>query len=264
MAAHPLVFSFPESHFFPKVFSTSKIKRIFGLSSKDAKKSAIAFLNVMSKQHLLNRVPGKTVCVKSYIRFFADILDIITLENGKKIWIEKTPQHLFYIKRIERYMKNTKFLHVVRNGEDVVASLYDVTHKYPEMWGGARTINQCVKRWENDLKITKKYVSQQNHIAVKYEELVDNPEKIIKLVCEFIGVEFHKMMLKKYRIQSNKILQKGENWKQEVQEKIANNNSKKFFCTFNHEEREYIKKSLQKCTSSAFYRKLQSGRFFVN
>jgi hypothetical protein len=182
---------------------------------------------------------------------------MVALENGNKFWLEKTPQHLHYIKPIERYIKNTKFIHIVRNGEDVVASLYEVTHKYPKIWGGPRTIDQCIKRWIEDVKITIKYISRRNHLAIKYEELVDDPKRIIRQACDFIGVEFDQAMLKKYSGIASELLVKGENWKQEVKRSIENNNGKKFFSVFNNKEREYVRKLLGSSPSFAFCQNLR-------
>jgi len=263
LSAHPLIFSFPESHFFPKVLSKRKVKRVFGIASEEAGKSIVAFLKILERQNLLDSIPVTASRAKSYADSFVNILDMVTLENGKKLWLEKTPQHLHYVKPIEKYIRNTKFIHVVRNGEDVVASLYEVTHKYPKIWGGPRTIDQCVKRWIEDVNITISYISRRNHMAIKYEELVDDPTKILKSACDFIGVEYHLSMLKKYGVLANKILIKGENWKQEVKRSIKNNNGKKFLYVFNREKREYVRKLLENSTSLAFYRKLRYGKLIT-
>lgn len=260
MSAHPLVFTFPESAFFHKVFSSSRIKRIFGLSSKEAQKGTIDFLKMISKENLINNIPINTLWVKSYISFFANTLDKVTLEKNRRVWVEKTPQHLFYIKRIQKYIEKAKFLHVIRNGKDVVASLYEVTERFPKTWGGSRTINQCIQRWENDLKITRKYLSSRNHVAILYEDLVDNPTKTIKSVCDFIGFEFHGAMLKKRVDESKRILLKEEKWKYDVQKPIVNNKNKKFLSVFNNEERKFLEKSLEKSSASKFYKKLKSDK----
>jgi hypothetical protein len=66
-----------------------------------------------------------------YTKAFIKILDEITLENGKSSWLEKTPEHLGQINYIERWVQRAKFIHIIRNGDDVVASLYEVAQKYP-------------------------------------------------------------------------------------------------------------------------------------
>lgn len=42
---------------------------------------------------------------------------------GQTIWLEKTPLHLLYIKQFEQFIPGVKFIHLLRNGADVVASL---------------------------------------------------------------------------------------------------------------------------------------------
>jgi hypothetical protein len=227
-----------------------------GIASKKAGENTSAFLKTISKKNLLNGLLIKSSRAKFYANYFVDFLDMAALDNGKKIWLEKTPQHLYYIRPIEKYIKNVKFIHVLRNGEDVVASLYEVTHKYPEIWDGPRTIDQCIERWIEDVKISFKYISHENHMRIKYEELVDDPSKIIRKACDFIGVKFHQEMLKKYSAIASEVLLKVENWKEEVKGSILNNNGKKFFKVFNPQEREYISKLIRNSASHTFYQNM--------
>jgi hypothetical protein len=259
ISAHPLIFSFPESHFFPNILSESRINRLLGIASKEARKNAIKFLKMLGRENWFDLIPEKSIRVKSYTRFFVNVLDRIAIESKKKLWLEKTPQHLHYIRPIEKYIKNTKFIHALRNGEDVVASLYEVTHKYPEIWGEPRTIDECTKRWIEDVKITKRYSFRQNHIAIKYEDLVDDTEKILRLICKFIGVEYNQAMLKKYGEKANELLLKKENWKQNVKETIENNNGKKFYHVFDNEERKYVRNILENSASLDFYNNSQKA-----
>lgn len=256
ISAHPLVFSFPESHFFPSILSKSRIYRIFGIASKGAGKNTAALFKALSKGHLLNHIPMKSRRVKTYTDSFVNILDRITLQNRKIIWLEKTPQHLHYIKPIKRYIKNAKFIHIVRNAEDVVASLYNVTQKYPQNWGGARTIDECIKRWLEDINITIRYVSHQNHMAVNYEKLVNKPKRVLQKVCSFIGIDYQKDMLKKYHSVANDLVYKDEIWKQDVKKSIRNKNGKKFITVFKPNERDYIKKQLRASQNQSFYQHL--------
>ena len=261
MSAHPLVFSFPESHFFPNVLSGNRMGRVLGIASKKAEKATASFIKMLSIDDLHDHSPVKAILVKSYTDAFVNILDRAAIEKGKKYWIEKTPQHLHYIKPIKRYIRDPKFIHIIRNGEDVVASLYEVTHKYPEIWGGPRTIDQCLERWIEDIGITRKYISRPNHKIIKYEELVSNPNEIIRKTCEFIEIEFNGQMINSYHTETNELILKDEDWKQKVKEPIENKNGKKFLYTFNGKERAYIRKSLEKSTSLAFFKNMQPDQY---
>jgi hypothetical protein len=94
------------------------------------------------------------------------LLDKLTLAQGKSVWLEKTPGHLYYIDDLERYIPEVKFIHLVRNGADVVASLYEVTNQYPQEWGGAYHIEQCIRTWNQAVKLTEEHLGKENHIGV--------------------------------------------------------------------------------------------------
>ena len=57
------------------------------------------------------------------------------MAQGKTIWLEKSPDHLRYIDQIEKLVDEAKFIHILRNGFDNIASIYDLAGKYPETWG---------------------------------------------------------------------------------------------------------------------------------
>ena len=57
-------------------------------------------------------------------------------------WVEKTPNHLMYIDDIASYVPEARFVHVLRNGEDVVASIVDADLSQP-----TRAFRGGVKRW---------------------------------------------------------------------------------------------------------------------
>lgn len=232
---------------------------MLGIVSKEARKNTIKFFKMLNRENWLDLIPERSIWVKSYTDSFVNILDRITIENKKRLWLEKTPQHLHYIKPIEKYIKNTKFIHVVRNGEDVVASLYEVTHRYPEIWGGPKTIDECIKRWIEDVKISEKYSFRQNHLTIKYEDLVDDAEKILRKTCKFIGVEYNQAILKKYPEVVNGLLIEGENWKEKVKESIENNNGKKFYHVFDNQERKYVRNILRNSRNLDFYHNLRKA-----
>ena len=49
---------------------------------------------------------------------------LMTNETGlrdRRGWLEKTPEHMFFIDEIRRYLPNARFVHILRDGPDVVA-----------------------------------------------------------------------------------------------------------------------------------------------
>jgi hypothetical protein len=123
---------------------------------------------------------------------FVEILDRLTMDRGKTVWVEKSPEHIAYVDLIERYVRRVKFIHLVRNGADVVASIYDAAHKYPDThwkanWG---TVDRCIAQWNEAVRLTCKYMHQPNHHLVTYERLVENTPDVLTELCDFLGLPY--------------------------------------------------------------------------
>lgn len=245
LASHSTIDSFPESHFFSEVIR-SKLKGYIGLGFPNNLNQFYSFLDKINYDFDEKTIEKNYFFLYKYVKLFKNILDEITLNNNKNIWIEKTPAHLHFIKIITKYFSNAKFIHIIRNGKDVVASLYDVTHKYPEEWSGARSIDQCINRWNRDIEITKKYHKKLNHHVLKFDDLLNSPKKEIINLCNFLDVDFENKMINYDGNISNKIINKNEKWKSDVKKGIKKETKNKFDAIFNEQQKKYITSHLNK------------------
>lgn len=199
LAAHPLVTSFPESKFFEYLIPADRqLAKQLGLVSRRFRPRMGVFFEEIERPELINELSNSPFA-RAYPKKFAQILDRLTAEQGKQHWVEKTPGHIFYLDDIERYLKQAKFIHLCRAGEDVVASLYDVTHKYPKAWGGRPWGSErCVDLWAQAIDVSRRKQGQANHWILTYENLVADPEMQLQHVCQFIGVEYTPAMVENY------------------------------------------------------------------
>lgn len=122
-----------------------------------------------------------------------EILLAYAHNNGKKRWLEKTPDNIAFVPFLNTIFPNAKYIHIIRDGRDVASSSYNSRHK----WGthincnGERienTLLNCLKRW--DLWVTQ-FQQWTNELNLnvhefKYEELIDNPRDIIAAILEFL------------------------------------------------------------------------------
>jgi hypothetical protein len=241
--AHPEIASFPESNFFNMVSKWRSPIGIASLTNRE-KKRITNFLSDIGRSDLNYLIPKKALTYRTYINSFIKILDLLTIERGGKYWLEKTPAHLYRIELIERYVINSKFLHIIRKGEDVVASLYEVTNKYPEVWWGAYDIDMCIKRWNQDVSISLRYLNQENHKLVKFDYLIGKPMEELISICDFLGIEFDEDMLQNSRQQAENLILDDEPWKSKVKNNIEISKSEKFQKIFSDQEKDYISNNL--------------------
>ena len=241
LAAHSQIASFPESHFFWHLTANrSRWRCKLGLVSVEAKTRLEEFLQELKQGEMHGEIPQYSLLQSSYVQAFVKILDTLTSQQAKALWLEKTPRHLHQISNIEKYLPESKFIHIIRRGEDVVASMYEVTQEHPSLWGGCRDIDECINRWKEDAEISLSHAQKPNHKLVRYEHLVSYTDSVIRDICAFMGVDFEESMLEKYGETAKQVSLKNESWKASVDSGIQSRNSGKFHQVFDARQREYI------------------------
>jgi hypothetical protein len=128
-----------------------------------------------------------SISLRHNVKTFVQIVDAASLKAGRPIWVEKTPDHLFYVKRIQQYIPDAAFIHIIRNGRDTVASLVDAARKFPDVWEGPTSPELAVRRWNVALRESLQYRGDPQHYLVRYEELVSDPGKVLKGLCGFLA-----------------------------------------------------------------------------
>ncbi len=241
LAGHPEVCSFPETHFFSRTLKQNGYKAYIGWYGYKKRKRIKAFLTRLNEEKLLKNLPFLTFSKQKWARGLISILDDIAVNKGYSMWLEKTPMHLHQAGLISRIAPDTCFIHIIRNGEDVIASLYEVTNLYPEEWKGARSLDRCIKRWKKDVRITQGYLGVQNHAHVRYENLVRSPESVLRNLCDRIGFDYTPEMLE-YRQAAEGLIFDEEKWKDSnvSQMRISN----KFQEFFSKDEQQYIRENV--------------------
>ncbi|HAG85071.1 MAG TPA: sulfotransferase [Cyanobacteria bacterium UBA12227] len=243
LAAHPQIVSFPESKFFQYLVPTYEPRRLASriIASRQLKPRLEEFFkNEIGRPELIKYLP-KFPLMREHTRKFIKILDSLAQEQGKSIWLEKTPEHIQHIDYIEKFVPRVRFIHILRNSLDTVASMYEVTRKYPsKYWREGWSIDFCLERWISAAEITRQHLHKSNHILVRYEQLVENPQSELEKLCQFIGIEFDKKMLQDYRIAAKQVSLEIEPWKAAVSEAIYKAKSQKFYEVFDESQQRYI------------------------
>lgn len=111
--------------------------------------------------------------------------------NNKKPtkWGDKTPINTFCLNEIYSVFPKAQFIHIVRDGCDVIPS-YVKAGIYQDKPAAA-------VRWRDSINAAEKFIEQHPDICfqVKYEDLVMRPEITSKGVCKFLGIEHNPAML---------------------------------------------------------------------
>lgn len=99
-------------------------------------------------------------------------------------WCEKTPRNILFFERIaDHFNGHVRFLHIVRDGRDVVLSRHPVRRE---------TYWVSIERWIVDVTAG---LTLMNHPrvgplmhTVRYEDLIRDNDAAVRGICEFLGV----------------------------------------------------------------------------
>jgi hypothetical protein len=126
----------------------------------------------------------------------ADLTDaIFRLPAGTKPrWGDKTPGYVQEIARLHQLFPNAKFIHMIRDGRDVCVSLKRIG------WHGRVTM-QLARYWRGEVEAGRRLGQKLPaglYMELSYEDLVRNPEHVLRRVCSFLGEDFEEGMLRFY------------------------------------------------------------------
>jgi hypothetical protein len=129
---------------------------------------------------------------ESRAEFIDRLAAICCAATGKPRWAEKTPRNVLHLHFLFAKFPRAKFVHVLRDGRDVVCSLR--THPRHRVVDGKlvpvktwKPMKFCAERWRDSLLSARPYMADPRFHTVKYEQLVADPRKTMAALVEFIG-----------------------------------------------------------------------------
>jgi len=246
LAAHSALTSFPETNFLNKAFGGrhGQLRRRFGLMRGDRRRRAFRQLAERLERPDLAAIGERSLRPKDAVRWFSAALDDVAAGRGADGWIEKTPKHFRYIDLLEQAVPGVRFIHLVRDGRDVVASLVDRARQFPDREGFAKQRDPAVAAtlWKEAINVVARCQGRPNHLVVAYENLVGAPERELRRVCEWLGEAFEPAMLESSDVAT--FVRPDESWKAGAAGPIAPSASK-FETTLSVREREVAQRHLE-------------------
>ena len=111
--------------------------------------------------------------------------------HGKRRYGDKTPPFLMHMRRLAEQFPEARFIHLVRDGRDVVLSLRDQPFAPSSFTGAAEYWAGRVRR----ARQAGERLGPDRYVEVRYEDLVANTEAQLRRLCEFVELEFRPEML---------------------------------------------------------------------
>ncbi len=128
-----------------------------------------------------------------FYKFLGDFLKqvyerMLALKPSATVILDKHPGYAHYVELIHRLIPGAKFIHVIRDGRDVAASMMAASRGWGSSWAPKNTAKAATS-WKThtlDAMTAKQYPGQ--YCEVKYEDLLNVGKPILARVFEFIGL----------------------------------------------------------------------------
>jgi hypothetical protein len=104
------------------------------------------------------------------------------------IWGDKSTSYINYLPLLKELFPQSKFIHIIRDVRDYALSVYKAWKKN-KLRASQRWVDSIEKARSDSLAF------KDDYFEIKYEELLQDPEKILAKCCHFLGVEFDSSML---------------------------------------------------------------------
>ncbi len=126
--------------------------------------------------------------------------------NGKSVVCEKTPQNVFYLKEIFDLYPNAKIINMVRDPRAILLSQKNKWNRR-NLGGNYMTKREALrlrinyhpvtisKLWNAAIHAANLFKHDSRMITLRFEDLLEQPEASLQLVCQHIGVDFDANML---------------------------------------------------------------------
>jgi hypothetical protein len=126
-------------------------------------------------------------CARAFYRAYAR-------RFGKARWGDKTPTYSDEMDRIAALLPEARFVHIIRDGRDVVASVRGLWFRPGE------TVEACARDWAARLARTRALGAHLPfYLEIRYEHLVRSAERTLRDVCDFLELPFDPRMLAFHR-----------------------------------------------------------------
>jgi len=129
---------------------------------------------------------------------FADLMEDLVArharvrgQSAQVAWVDHTPGNIRFIPTLNRLLPDARFVHVIRDGRAVAASVLRLD------WG-PNTPSEAARHWALQvaagLAAAQALGSDRVH-TVRFEDLVNEPQATLKSLCDFAGLEFDDRMV---------------------------------------------------------------------
>jgi hypothetical protein len=248
LASHPEIKSFPETNFFWSSVGGSRRRILARLGLTTGLEPGV----IRDTLDLLDdgrgeeyEVPSFFFTFRSAVSKYKDILDSEAKREGKRGWLEKTPLHLFRIEFIEPYIENASFVHIVRDGRDVVASIRHRAKEYPDEFGWQKDPSYGIDLWNQSLQESLRHVGKRNHVFTTYKRITERTKKEMRRLAGSLDIEYDSRMEEGDPDTRESVIPDRKRWIHNAKREPKKRHLEKYDRLFSESEKDKIEEGLR-------------------
>lgn len=139
----------------------------------------------LSAQDYLAEIENSKMSVAELLAHF---MGMIARSQGKPRWAEKTPSHVYHMKEIKARVPAAKFIHIIRDGRSVAASLRKIGWSARSADSLAQ-LAWAAQSWAHAFAHGRKAARGMagDCLEVKYEDMVTDLSGTLSRINDFLG-----------------------------------------------------------------------------
>lgn len=101
--------------------------------------------------------------------------------------LDKHPTNAAFVEEMDRLIPNSRFIHIIRDGRDVAASMVAAKK---QMGFGTGTIPESAAAWKEHIEWARNAKQfDGRYLEIRYEQIKEDPAGIMRQVFDFSGLE---------------------------------------------------------------------------
>jgi len=126
----------------------------------------------------------------AFMREFLDrVYAIVVQQNPRaRLILDKTPAYANHVDHILELLPQARFIHLIRDGRDVAASMNAASRGWARLWAPAE-VGKAAALWKSFVLSARKAARHEGrYLEVRYEELLARGAAVLQTVFAFVGL----------------------------------------------------------------------------
>lgn len=174
---------------------------------------------------------------------FDQLMSEMARAHNMQGWLEKSPEHMFFIDDIRQHIPGARFVHILRPGPDVVASLVDAKRKYPESWNWIGGLRRTVQLYNRYARAIRQQIGSADCFVVRYDDITSHNADVMAALARFLELS-KPIDLASANTFRGDIARQDERWKIRKDAGIVDTSGEKFNTIFSEKERSFIHQNI--------------------